>query len=162
MTDATEPRWLNETEKEAWLGLIAIMNRAFPELERSLRANDLVGAQYHVLVQLSEAPDRTLRLAELAERANVSQSRLTHRLRKLVERGDVAICEAPDDRRAKNATLTPAGQRRLDALAPVHVEDVRRLIFDPLDDDEIEGLARAAGKIAAALCQHPEYLNPSS
>ena len=157
-----EPRWLDDTQAEAWQGLLAIFQRALPEIERTLKAHQTLGVHYHILVQLSAAPDRTLRLAELANLANVSPSRLTHRLRLLVERGDIKIAEDATDKRAKNATLTKKGQKRLDELAPIHIEDVQRLIFDPLNRSETAALARATSQIAAALCEHPEYLNPQT
>ena len=109
------------TQEEAWRGLRAVMFRAFPEMERTLKAHDLLAVHYHVLAVLSNAPDQTLRLTELADSANMSQSRLTHRLRVLVERGEGAISDDPDDRRAKNATLTAAGRKRLEHLAPIHI-----------------------------------------
>ena len=161
MTDTTEPRWLDETQQEAWHGLRAVMFRAFPEMERTLKAHDLLAVHYHILAGLSNAPEQTLRLTELADAANMSQSRLTHRLRVLVERGEVAISEDPDDRRAKNATLTTAGRKRLEHLAPIHIEDVQRLIFDPLTPEQTKALADAMTTIADHLCQHPEFLNPS-
>ena len=161
MTDTTEPRWLDETQQEAWHGLRAVMFRAFPEMERTLKGHDLLAVHYHILAVLSNAPEQTLRLTELADAANMSQSRLTHRLRVLIERGEVAICEDPDDRRAKNATLTTAGRKRLEYLAPIHIEDVQRLIFDPLTPQQTKALADAMTTIADHLCQHPECLNPS-
>ena len=157
-----DPRWLDETQDVAWRGLLTIVNRAIPEIERSLKAHGVLGVHYHIFVQLSAAPGRTLRLSELADSANLSQSRLTHRLRALVERGEVEVSEDPDDRRAKNATLTPAGYERLVALAPHHVEDVQRLIFDPLTATQTATLAEALAKIARSLCEHPEYLNPQA
>lgn len=144
----------------AWRGLLAIVNRAFPEIERTLKAHGLLGVHYHIFVQLSAAPGRTLRLSELADSANLSQSRLSHRLRLLVERGEVEVADDPDDRRAKNATLTDAGYEHLAAVAPHHAGDVQRLLFDPLDDTETAALAAALVKIAGSLCEHPEYLNP--
>ena len=161
MTDTTEPRWLDETQQEAWRGIRAVMFRAFPEMERTLKAHDLLAVHYHLFAVLSDAPDNTLRLSELADAANMSQSRLTHRLRVLVERGEVTISEDPDDRRAKNATLTRAGHKRLEHLAPIHIEDVQRLIFDPLTPEQTKALADAMTTIADHLCQHPEFLNPS-
>ncbi|NNC81060.1 MAG: MarR family transcriptional regulator [Acidimicrobiales bacterium] len=162
MTDVTKPRWLNHDQEEAWHGIRAIIFRAFPEIERSLKAHDLLGVHYHIFAVLSGAPDQTLRLSELADSANMSQSRLTHRLRTLVDRGEVTICEDPDDRRAKNATLTPAGRKRLEQLAPIHVEDVQRLIFDPLSPEQTKALADAMSTLAEHLCEHPEFLNPQS
>lgn len=158
----TDPRWLDDAQSVAWRGLLAIVNRAIPEVERSLKAHDLLGVHYHIFVELSAAPGQTLRLSQLADSANLSQSRLTHRLRLLVERGDVEVSEDPEDRRAKNATLTDAGYERLVAIAPHHVEDVQRLIFDPLTDAQTVALADALSTIADSLCEHPEYLNPKA
>lgn len=161
MTDTTEPRWLDETQQEAWRGLRAVMLRAFPEMERTLKAHGLLAVHYHIFAVLSGSPGQTLRLGELADAANMSQSRLTHRLRVLVERGEVAMSEDPDDRRAKNATLTEAGRERLEHLAPIHIEDVQRLIFDPLTPEQTKALADAMTTVADQLCRHPEFLNPS-
>ncbi len=162
MTDVTEPRWLDDTQQEAWRGLRSVMFRAFPEMERTLKAHDLLAVQYHVFAVLSDAPDQTLRLTELADAANMSQSRLTHRLRVLIERGEIEISDDPHDRRAKNATLTTAGRKRLEHLAPIHIEDVQRLIFDPLTPKQTKALADAMTTLAEHLSHHPEYLNPQS
>lgn len=158
----SEPRWLDETQQQAWRGLLAIVNRAFPEIERTFKAHDLLNVHYAIFVNLSGAPDRSMRLSDLAQAANLSQSRLTHRLRLLVERGDIAICEDPADGRAKNARLTDAGMKRLEETAPLHAEDVQRLFFDPLNDKQTEALAEAVSLIAESLCEHPEFLNPRS
>ena len=150
-------RWLDETEQRAWQALVVVFLRAFPEIERTLKEEGLLSVQYGVYVALSDAPDRTLRLGRLADHANMSQSRLTHRLRDLVERGDIEISPDPADRRSKNATLTDQGMRRLEQLAPIHVESVREIIFDPLDASQTEALADALSTIAAGLCDHDEF-----
>jgi len=143
----TEPRWLTDTQQRAWQGLIVIFLRAMPELERTFKANDLLAVQYGILVALADEPNQTLRLTELADFANTSQSR----------RGDVEITEDPNDRRAKNATLTEAGKQRLDNIAPQHVEDIQRLLFDHLDPQQTTALADALSAIAANLCDHPQF-----
>jgi len=153
----TEPRWLDETQQQAWQGILVVLNRAIPEMERTFKAHDLLTVQYGILVSLAEAPDRTLRLSHLADLANTSQSRLTHRLRRLVARGDIDITEDPEDRRAKNATLTDAGQERLKRIAPLHVEDVQRLIFDHLDAEQTVALADALASVASQLCDHERF-----
>ncbi|MEM8618829.1 MAG: MarR family transcriptional regulator [Actinomycetota bacterium] len=158
----SDPRWLNQRQEVAWRGLLTVLNRAFPEIERTLKAHGLLAVHYTILVALSEAPDRTIGLSALADAANLSPSRLTHRLRALVSRGDVTIASDPDDGRAKNATLTHQGFARLQEVAPLHVHDVQRLIFDHLDSGQQDALADALSTVAAALCEHPEFLNPQS
>ena len=137
----TEPRWLDDTQQLAWQGLLAIINRGLPEIERTLKANDLLDDPVRNPRRARRCSEMTLRLSDLANRSNTSQSRLTHRLRDLVARGDIAITDDPKDRRAKNATLTPVGLKRLETVAPVHVEDVQRLIFDQLDPAQTAAFA---------------------
>ncbi len=153
--------WLNNTEKDAWLGLLAVVNRAFPEISRDLQDHGLLEVHYHILVALSAAPNFTMRLSELADRANLSQSRLTHRMRCLVDNGDIEISPDPTDGRAKLATLTTAGQKRLAEVAPHHLATVRRLIFDHLNPAQTKALATSLAPVAAGLSDHPEYLNPA-
>jgi|FLOH01.1.fsa_nt_gi DNA-binding MarR family transcriptional regulator len=152
-----EPRWLNETQKVAWLGLIVIVNRAFPEIERSLKVDGLLAVQYGILVALADAPDHTLTLSALADTANTSQSRLTHRLRDLVASADIVVADDSDDRRIKNATLTAAGHQRLIDAAASHVETVQRVIFDLLSPKQTAELADALSRIAANQCDHKEF-----
>lgn len=154
-------RWLDEDEAAAWRALLTLVQRGFPEIERDLRANhNMLPVHYHILVTLAEAPDGTLRLSELAHAADLSQSRLTHRLRALIARSDVVIAPDPDDGRSKHATLTDTGRARLEAAAPAHVDTVRRVIFDHLAPGQSRAIADALAPVTEALCQHPEYLNP--
>ena len=154
----TETRWLDDTEQQAWRALLVLVNRGLPELERTLKEHGLLVVHYSILVALSGAPNDTMRLSELADAANVSQSRLTHRLRTLVDRGDVAITADTDDRRGKHATLTASGRDHLETVAPLHVEDVRRVLFDNLDESDTAALAGALSKVAGALCDHDAFL----
>lgn len=152
-----ETRWLNETQQKAWRAFLVFVNRGVPNLERTLKEHDLLVVHYAILVALSESPADTMRLSDLADAANLSQSRLSHRLRTLTDRGDVAVDQDPVDGRGKNATLTKAGRRRLESVAPLHAEDVQRLVFDRLDQAETECLAGALSKIAADLCAHEHF-----
>ncbi len=153
----TEPRWLDDTEQQAWRALLVLMNRGMPELEHTFKNHDLLNVHYAIFSTLSSAPGDTMRLSDLADAGNLSQSRLTHRLRTLTERGLVKIEADPDDGRGKNATLTDAGRALIAKVAPLHVEDVRQLIFDHLDPAETECLSGALSKIAANLCDHEHF-----
>lgn len=157
-----DPRWLNETEQQAWQALLVLINRGFPQLERTFKDHDLLAVHYAILVALSAAPNDTLRLAEVADAASLSQSRLTHRLRTLTDRGIVEISPVAEDGRGKNATLTAAGRSLIESLAPLHVEDVRQLLFDHLTPDETATVAAALSKSASCLCDHENFAaNPA-
>ena len=155
----TEPRWLDEAQHQAWRAFLVLVNRGLPEIERTLKQHDLFIVHYTILVVLSAAPDDTMRLSDLADAANLSQSRLTHRLRTLIDRDIVTIEADAEDRRGKHATLTTTGRRLLESVAPLHAEDVQQLIFDHLDPAETECLANALSKVAGKLCDHELFLS---
>lgn len=153
--DGHDTPWLSDTEQTAWRSLLSIVSTALPEIERQLRANGLLAVQYHILAALSEAPGHTLRLSQLAQGANVSQSRLSHRMRDLIACGDVIIEGDAADRRAKNATLTRAGMDRLERVAPGHAELVRRLLFEPLSTRQTTALADALSTVSDHVATRP-------
>lgn len=145
-----ETRWLDDTERRAWLSLLAIVLVGFPELERTFRPHGLVHVEYGLLAALSNQ-DEGLRLSDLAGQMNMSASRLSHRMRKLVELGYVEITGDACDGRVSIARVTDAGRRFAAEVAPAHVADVRRLIFDHLDQAQTAALADALGAVADKL-----------
>jgi DNA-binding MarR family transcriptional regulator len=155
-------RWLDETQQQAWRALLVFINRGLPQLERTLKGHDLLVVHYSMLVALSSAQNDTMRLSDLADAANLSQSRLTHRLRTLVERGIVEITADPDDGRGKNATLTTSGRALLESVAPLHAEDVQQLFFDHLTPTDSANLASALSKVAYSLCAQQCYAPPEA
>lgn len=146
------PRWLDARQQRAWRQVIAGATHLLDQLDRELRVgHDLTLADYEILVHLSEAPDSRLRMAELADAALVSRSRLTHRVDRMVARGLVEREACPTDRRGTFAVLTADGRRAIEAAAPTHVEGVRRYVVDGLDPDELDALGRGMGAVADAI-----------
>ena len=134
-------RWLDTAEMAAWLPLLRVVQLLPRALDTQLRAEAGVNHTYYmILANLSDAPDRRLSMTELAQRAALSQSRLTHAVDSLETRGWVRRAQCPDDGRKQYAALTDAGLAELRELAPLHVAEVRRLVFDALDPDEVEQL----------------------
>jgi len=146
-------QWLNETEARAWRALITLVLVELPKLESTFSSFDLLHVEYGLLVALSEAPDDTLRMSDLAEAANLSQSRLSHRMRRLVKRGLIEQRPCTDDRRVTYASLTPAGRALIERAAPHHVADVRAMIFDSLSEDQTAALADALESIVSFKSQ---------
>lgn len=133
-----ETRWLTDGEQRAWrayLGVTALLPTA---LDHQLQRDSAIShASYIVLAMLSEAPGRALRMSELASRANSSQSRLSHTVARLEERGWVRRQRADEDRRGNVATLTDAGWDLVVAAAPGHVAAVRQYLFDALTPEQV-------------------------
>jgi DNA-binding MarR family transcriptional regulator len=136
-----KPRWLDETERAAWLQLIGVIIRLPAALDSQLQRDaGFSHFEYTVLVHLSNAPDRVLRMSRLAALCHSSLSRLSHVVARLERRGWVRRDPCPDDGRATLATLTDTGFAELAAAAPGHVDAVRAYVIDALDAEQLREL----------------------
>ena len=125
--------WLDASEQEVWRRLLAVECTLHDRLDRDLQStHGLSLGDYDVLVHLSEAPGRSLRMSELADRLLLSRSGLTRRLDGMVSEGLVARMVCPEDRRGTLAELTPKGTEMLREAAATHVAGVRRYLVGPL------------------------------
>ena len=149
---SAEPRWLNETEMQAWLHVLHLVMLLPSSLDRQLRRDaGLTHASYMILATLSDAPDRSMRMTELARRTATSPSRLSHAVAALEHRGWVARRACSEDRRGLIASLTDDGMRVLEQTAPGHVAQVRASVLDPLNSDEVTQLSMLLAKIVDPL-----------
>lgn len=147
-----DAQWLSEDEQRAWRALLAVVVLLPGALDRQLVAeSQLSQFEYGVLALLSEAPERTLRMSQLAALNDSSLSRLSHVASRLEDRGYIVRSTCPEDRRANLATLTDDGMAKTIAAAPGHVANVRALIFDQLSATQIANLTEIAGTIRATL-----------
>jgi DNA-binding MarR family transcriptional regulator len=136
-----ETRWLSASEQHTWRAYLQAVQQVQAHLERELeRDAGMPLAYYQILMMLSEAPERTLRMTELAERTWSSRSRLSHAVDRLEEHGWVQRTSCPSDKRGAFAVLTDAGFAVLAAAAPGHVESVRRHVFDRLRPEQVRQL----------------------
>jgi DNA-binding MarR family transcriptional regulator len=133
--------WLDRSELAAWVRLAAVLELLPGALDGQLRRDaDLMHFEYFVLAMLSEAPDRTLRMTELARQTNATLPRLSHVVRRLEERRLVERFPCPEDRRATNARLTEEGWAKVRVAAPGHVANVRHHVLDALTPEQVAQL----------------------
>jgi DNA-binding MarR family transcriptional regulator len=136
-----EPRWLDAEEQRAWRAWLYSTQLLNDRLDRELmRATGIPHTYYEILVQLSETPDRQMRMSELADRCLSSRSRLSHAVSRLEERGWVRRQECAEDGRGLLAVLTDEGFAALEAAAPIHVEGVRTHLFDQLSPEQVAAM----------------------
>ncbi len=141
-------RWLSAHEQQCWRSYVQACQTLFGAIDAQLmRDSGLPHGYYEILVHLSEAPGRALRMTQLAKASTYSKSRLSHAVTRLEERGLVVRVDCPTDRRGQVAQLTEEGFAVLAAAAPGHVEQVRRSLIDVLTPAEVSSL----GKISAAI-----------
>ena len=146
----TEP--LSDTEQACWRAFIESSWALHNRLEDDIRAaTGLSMSDYHVMVVLSEAPGRRIRMGELAGRLVFSPSRVTYQINSMVKRGLVRKQSCAADGRGQEAVLTDAGLAALVAAAPQHLTTVRESFIDDLDKDEIAVIARVFGRLGPRL-----------
>lgn len=152
MTDT--PR-LTKQELAAWVRLVAVTELLPGVLDAQLRRDEqLMHFEYYVLAMLSEAPQRTLQMRDLAARTNATLPRLSHVARRLEDRGLVIRTPCPLDRRATNASLTDAGLAAIRAAAPGHAATVREHVFDVLSAQQVGQLREITSAILSHLDPH--------
>jgi DNA-binding MarR family transcriptional regulator len=151
-TDGQAPRWLNDSERETWLAFIFATRLFWEEVERDLQRDaQLPFGYYEILVMLSSAQDRTMRMSELATATQSSRSRLSHAVARLEAEDWVRREDCPTDRRGALAVLTVEGFAALEAAAPSHVESVRQHLFDQLTRAQQDSLREICDRLLAHL-----------
>ncbi|MCC5578777.1 MULTISPECIES: MarR family winged helix-turn-helix transcriptional regulator [Microtetraspora] len=150
-----EVRWLDSEEQRAWRAYLDSTRLLIQALDRQLEADSGVSMlDYEVLVVLSEAPDRRMRMRDLADAVLSTRSGATRAVTRLERLGWVRRTDCADDRRGTEAELTEEGLAKLAATAPGHVAAVRAHMFDLLTPREVEHLRTVGTKIRDHL-QHP-------
>lgn len=146
-----EPRWLSDDEQRMWRASLGVLNLLPLALERDLQQqHNLSVHDYEILVRLSEAPDRRVRLTELAGLSHQSKSRLSHQMTRMESAGLVVRESCDSDRRGQWAVLTDAGWERLVKAAPDHVESVRRHYMDLFTEEQ----KKVLGEAFAVIVEH--------
>lgn len=144
----TEAPWLSDTEQRVWRDFMAASGMLNAHLEMQLQHDSGMPVTYYeVLVRLSESPEQTMRMSELAEACHASRSKLSHAVARMESSGWIHRSSCPTDKRGSFAALTPAGLDVLRRAAPGHVAAVRRRLFDVLTPEQVTAL----GEISAAI-----------
>jgi DNA-binding MarR family transcriptional regulator len=146
----TAPRWLSAEQQQVWRAYLLGSARLAERLDADLREYGLDLGEYEILVTLSEAPERRVRMSELADAVHQSRSRLTHTVTRMEADGLVDRSSCPTDRRGVWAHLTDAGFELLEVAAPNHVEAVRRHFVEAMSEEDYAAVGRAFAAVVAA------------
>ncbi|MER5820435.1 MULTISPECIES: MarR family winged helix-turn-helix transcriptional regulator [Streptomyces] len=152
------PRWLTDEEQHTWRAYLHATTLLEDHLDRQLQRDaGMPHTYYGLLVQLSQAPRRRMRMTELARNAKITRSRLSHAIARLEKNGWVRREDCPSDKRGQNAVLTDDGHAMLSRSAPGHVEAVRQAMFDRLTPEQVKSLGEIMKALATGL--EPEGAN---
>jgi DNA-binding MarR family transcriptional regulator len=143
------PRWLSADQQVVWRAYLLGSARLAERLDADLRSFGLDLGEYEILVTLSEATDRQVRMSELADAVHQSRSRLTHTIGRMEKANLVERVGCPTDRRGVWARLTAHGFALLETAAPSHVEAVRRNFVEAMSEEDYAALGRAFQAVLA-------------
>ncbi|MEZ0493038.1 MarR family winged helix-turn-helix transcriptional regulator [Kineococcus sp. TBRC 1896] len=149
--DPVPARWLDDDEQVTWRTFLSATQLLLDRFDRQLqRDSGILLTYYEMLVRLSEAPGRSLRMSELAESSSSSRSRVSHAVARMEERGWIRREACPTDGRGFLAVLTDEGSAALASAAPGHVDTVRGTLFDQLSAEQLRQLR----EISTVLLDH--------
>ena len=147
-----KPRWLDEGQHRLWQAYRHVNQHLYAWLEQQLvRDSGLSGADYRVLVPLSEEPSGVVRARELGSEIGWDRSRLSHHISRMEKRGLVAREECSEDARGLMVRLTDAGREAIEGAAPEHAEAVHRYFFDLMSKDEVKTLTEVFERVLENL-----------
>ncbi len=142
-----ERGWLTQEQQRIWRGYLLAKTRMDEYLDAALTDFGLSLDEYEILVRLSEAEHRTLRMGQLATSVRHSRSRLTHTIARMERRGLVRREPCTNDGRGVQAVLTDEGYRLLHTAAPAHVDSVREVFIDAVEPEDLRALGRAMAAV---------------
>jgi DNA-binding MarR family transcriptional regulator len=145
------PRWLTDEEQRAWRAYIRLAQLLMRQLDRDLNPFGLSMHDYEILVELSEAPHRRMRMTELADRTAQSRSRLSHQITRMEAKGLVRRDACDGDKRGMFAVITPRGLATMDRVAPSHVESVRRHFIGQVTPQQLSVIKDACAPVLDQL-----------
>ncbi|WP_336318669.1 MarR family winged helix-turn-helix transcriptional regulator [Streptomyces lavendofoliae] len=151
METETATNWLTDAEQCAWRTYLDVNRLLTYQLEKDLQPFGLTNNDYEILVNLSEAPDRRLRMSDLAAATLQSKSRLSHQITRMENAGLVRRENCESDRRGLYAVLTDQGMETMQKVAPHHVDSVRKHFIDLLSPEALDGLRQSLKPIAEQL-----------
>jgi DNA-binding MarR family transcriptional regulator len=148
----SETPWLSASQQRLWRGWLRLNAELNSTLQRELQDDSgLSMPDFEVLVHLTDTPEGRIRVNDLARLLFWERSRLSHHVTRMQKRGLVERTECPDDGRGAFIAVTAQGRAAIEQAAPGHVRTVRRLMFDALDDDDVERLTTTVDTLLARM-----------
>lgn len=147
----SEPRWLTDEEQRAWRAYLDGSRLLMYFLERGHQQHGLSSTDYEILVQLSEAPGKRMRMSQLAVSTLLEKSRLSHQITRMEKAGLIERQPCPDDRRGQFAVMTERGWETIQRVAKEHVEQVREAFIDRMTPEQVAVLGAAFEQVAGGL-----------
>lgn len=139
-------------EWAVWRAFLAAHAQLSLEIDRRLRrAHGLSQGEYGTLAALLEAPERRLKVKEIADLLGWERSRVSHLVTRMENCGFVTRMDSSTDARATDIVLTPLGAKTLLGAVRSHAADLRSTFFSQMTPEEGEVIRTVFGRILKNL-----------
>lgn len=155
-------RWLSDEEQRLWRSYLDVTRMLFQDLDKQLlRDAGISFTDFEILVLLSEALDKRMRMCDIAEASTTTRSGITRAISRMETAGWVRRVECESDKRGAWAELTDRGTAILTEASPGHVDAVRKGMFDALDPHDVSIMGTAFTEMRDRLVErrrpdHPD------
>ena len=147
------PAELSTEHKEAWVAFLLSGAKVNREIDRRMEEAGVIDmAVYDVLLRLEEAPDRRMKMTDLAEAVIFSKSGITRLVDRLVKDGLVERQSCPSDRRRVHAFLTDKGLAVREHAWPFYREAIAELFAANMSQEEAVTIAKILGRMMGPRC----------
>ena len=134
------PDALNPGQLRAYFALMEVVSLLQYAVRQQLQAEaGLSYVQFEILAKLANT-DGPLTMTDLADGVVYSRSGLTHQAGLLEKAGLITRSASTVDQRATVVDITKEGRALVDKVLPGHIQVVREVLFDSLDDDDVDSL----------------------
>ena len=139
---------LEPAQLTAYFALMEVGSLLQHAVEQQLREEGgLSYIQFQILAALGETPGGRQRMTDLADRLVHSRSGLTYQAGQLADAGLVTKAPSPDDERSVIVSITPEGRTLIDRVMVGHVQVVQRVLFSPLNNEDVTKLGDVLGRV---------------
>jgi DNA-binding MarR family transcriptional regulator len=139
---------VKEPKLSAWKAFLKAHRTVIEKIENDLgKVKAVPLTSYDVLLELSQAPDRKLRMSELAAQVVLSRSGLTRLVDRLEKEGYLGREADPTDRRGTQAVLTPKGFEALKQAWPTYAQGINQHFAELISEQEAKMIAKVLERI---------------
>ena len=144
-----------ELDSRAWRAFHKVGSSLLPHLSRQITNHSgITGAEYVVLVALSELTSPNVNLNRLATGLGWETSRMSHQISRMEENGLVKKSRNPDDSRCFDVSITSKGRKIAESAIPLQSREINHCFSEVLTKDQMRSLIEISEAITKHMKEH--------
>lgn len=146
---------MKDLDSRAWRAFHKIGTSLLPHLGRQITSHSgISGAEYVVLVALSELTVPTVNLNRLANGLGWETSRMSHQISRMEEAGLVKKTKNIEDSRCFDVSITAKGRKIAEAAIPMQSKEINHCFSEVLTEAQMKSLIEISEAISNHMKEH--------